>query len=72
MIKNLLEVLGVIFLLGNQLEFLLFPGFDTQLQVFQAMVNAGQGCLYAVQLTELHYGVHTLHSQITMGFISCI
>lgn len=59
-VESLLEVLEVILLLGNQLELLLFPGFDAQLQAFHQMLDTGQSCLHAVSLTELHDGVHTL------------
>lgn len=62
-VEDLLEVLEVILLLGNQLEILLFPGFDAQLQAFHPMLSAGQGCLYAVSLAELHDGVHTLRAE---------
>lgn len=60
MVENLLEVLGVTLLLGNQFELLLFPGFDMQLQAPHLMLNTGQGCLYTLSLTELYDGVHTL------------
>lgn len=59
-VKNLLEVLEVILFLGNQLEILLLTGFNTQLQVFQPVLHAGQGCIHTISVTELHDGVHTL------------
>lgn len=59
-VKSFLEVLGVTLLLGNQLEFLLFSGFDAQLQAFEPMFTTGQSCLYTVSLTEQHNGINTL------------
>lgn len=67
-IENLLKVLGVIFLLGNQLELLLLPWFNSQLQTFQLVLYTGQSCLDAVGLTELHDGKHTLWTQTDMSF----
>lgn len=55
-----MEVLGVVLLLRNQLELLLFPGLDAQLQVFQSMLDTGQGRLDALSLVEVHDGEHTL------------
>lgn len=59
-IKNLLKVLGVVFLLGNQLEFLLLPRFNSQFQTFHFVLHTGQSSLDAVGLTELHDGKYTL------------
>lgn len=59
-IEELLEVLRVILPLGNQLELLLFPGLDTQLEVFEAMLGAGQGLLDALRPSEVHDGKDTL------------
>lgn len=59
-VENLLEVLVIILLLRNQLEVLLFPWLDPQLQALHLMLNTGQGCLYAVSLTELHNGIEAL------------
>lgn len=64
-VQCVLEVLGVTLLLGNQLEFLLFSGFDAQLQAFESMFNTGQSCLYTVSLTEQHNGINTLGGQET-------
>lgn len=59
-VKKLLEVLGVILLLWNQLEPLLFSGLDTQLQVSEAMLDAGQGLLDALRPSEVHNGKDAL------------
>lgn len=58
-IKSFLEILEIA-LLGNQLEFLLFSGFDAQFRAFEPMFTTGQSCLYTVRLTEQYNGVKSL------------
>lgn len=71
MVQNLLQVLQVTLLFRDVLEFLLLPGFDTQIESFHFVLDTGQGGLNALRLVELHNGKHALGMQritITQDF----
>lgn len=59
-IENLLKVLRIIFLLGNQFKLFLLPWFNLQLQTFQLVLDTGQSRLDALRLIELDDGVNPL------------
>lgn len=61
-VEELLEILRVILLLWYQLELLLFPGLDTQLQVFEAVLHTGQGLLDALSSRKVNDGVDALET----------